>query len=549
ALDRQQPLPASFAQQRQWLLWTLEPHSRAYHTPIVVRLQGQLDHTALEQTFAALVMRHEAFRTHFSQQNGQLCQVIEPQGLVTVRWERLENADKCVVEARIAQEIAVLFDLERGPLLRVKVFEVAPEQHLLVVTLHHIISDGWSMGVLGREFAALYSAFKRQQPLSLAPLAVQYADYAHWQRNWLEGGELARQLDYWRDQLGTEHPVLELATDHPRRPGEGYSEGRVDLRLPIELEQRVRQLAQRNSLTLFQVFVASFAVLLQRYSGQDDIRIGMPISNRNAQELEGVVGFFVNTLVLRLPLHAQDSVNRLLAQVRDTALAAQAHQDLPFDKLVEALNPQRSLTHNPLFQVMYNHLNTVGAAAAGHSLPGLVAEEWVLPGGMAQFELTLETLETDNGISASFIYAAELFDSATVEGMAQHWLNLLRAMVEQPQQPVGELRLLSPVQWQALLENARGQAPESAVESVLELFAERVRQAPDAIALIEGEQRLSYSALDRRSNRLARRLRAAGVKADVLVAMVAERGMDLVTGLLAIFKAGGAYLPLDPQYP
>ncbi|RWU21428.1 non-ribosomal peptide synthetase [Pseudomonas alkylphenolica] len=549
ALDRQQPLPASFAQQRQWLLWTLEPHSRAYHTPIVVKLQGQLDRIALEQTFAALVARHEAFRTHFSQQDGQLYQVIEPQRQVTVRWERLQQADKPVIEARIAQEIAVLFDLERGPLLRVKVFEVAPEQHLLVVTLHHIISDGWSMGVLGREFAALYGAFQRQQPLSLAPLAVQYADYAHWQRYWLEEGELARQLDYWRGQLGTEHPVLELASDHPRRAGEGYSEGRVDLRLPITLEQRVRQLAQRNSLTLFQVFVASFAVLLHRYSGQDDIRIGMPVSNRNAQELEGVVGFFVNTLVLRLPVHAQDAVNTLLAQVRDTALAAQAHQDLPFDKLVEALNPQRSLTHNPLFQVMYNHLNTVGAAAAGNSLPGLVAEEWVLPGGMAQFELTLETLETDNGISASFIYAAELFNAATIEGMAAHWLNLLRAMVEQPQQPVGQLRLLGPAQWQTLLENARGQAPVRAVESVLELFAERVRQTPDAIALIEGEQRLSYGALDRRSNRLARRLRAAGVKADVLVAMVAERGMDLVTGLLAIFKAGGAYLPLDPQYP
>ncbi|MBS7596786.1 non-ribosomal peptide synthetase [Pseudomonas sp. RC2C2] len=544
-----QPLPASFAQQRQWLLWTLEPQSQAYHTPIVVQLRGQLERTALEQTFAALVARHEAFRTRFSQQQGTLYQMVDADDPLIVRWERLEQADSAQIQASVGAEIATLFDLERGPLLRVKVLEVAAEHFILVVTLHHIISDGWSMGVLGREFAALYGAFQRQQPLSLAPLAVQYGDYAHWQRRWLEGGELARQLDYWRGQLGSEHPVLELATDHPRQAGQHYREGRVELHLPVELEQRIRQLARRNNLTLFQVFIASFALLLQRYSGQDDIRIGMPISNRNAEELEGLVGFFVNTLVMRLPLAAQASVNALLAQARDTALAAQAHQDLPFDKLVEALNPQRSLQHNPLFQVMYNHLNTVGAAAAGNSLPHLSAQEMLLPGGMAQFELTLETLETDHGIQAAFIYAAELFNAATIESMARHWQNLLRAMVEQPEQAIGQLRVQDDRQWQALLAGACGQAPAVHAESLVELFAARVQQQPEALALIEGEQRLSYAELDRRSNQLARHLRAAGVGPEVRVGLLAERGMALVTALLAIFKAGGAYVPLDPQYP
>ncbi|MGF6593127.1 amino acid adenylation domain-containing protein [Pseudomonas sp. 2835] len=545
----QQPLPASFAQQRQWLLWTLEPQSQAYHTPIVVQLQGQLDRAALEQTFAALVARHAAFRTRFSQQAGALYQIVDAEDPLTVCWERLEQADSAQIEASISTEIATLFDLEQGPLLRVKVLEVAAGHFILVVTLHHIICDGWSMGILGREFAALYGAFQRQQPLTLAPLAVQYADYAHWQRQWLEGGEMARQLDYWREQLGSEHPVLELATDHPRQAGQHYREGRVDLRLPVALEQRLRQLARRNNLTLFQLFIASFALLLQRYSGQDDIRIGMPISNRNAEELEGLVGFFVNTLVMRLPLSAQASVNDLLAQARDTALAAQAHQDLPFDKLVEALNPQRSLQHNPLFQVMYNHLNTVGAAAAGSSLPQLSAREILLPGAMAQFELTLETLETDHGIQAAFLYAAELFNASTINTMAEHWLNLLWAMVEQPEQAIGQLRLQDEQQWQAMLAGAQGQAPAVRAESLLELFAARVQQQPEALALIEDEQRLSYAELDRRSNCLARRLRAAGVGPQVRVGLVAERGMALVSALLAIFKAGAAYVPLDPQYP
>ncbi len=541
-LTGQQPRLASFAQQRQWLFWTLEPDSVAYHTPIIVKLQGELDRRALEQTFAALAARHEAFRTRFVLDGDVLCQQVEAQSQVAVQWQSLAGS----VEPAVLAETHALFDLADGPLMRVKVFQLEPQQHLLVVTLHHIISDGASMGVLGREFAALYAAFHAGQAPQLPALAVQYSDYAQWQRDWLATGEMQRQLDYWRGQLGTEHPVLELATDHPRRDGQGYREGRVDFTLDPLLASGVRDLAQRSQLTLFQLFVASFGVLLQRYSSSDDVRIGVPVSNRNAQELEGVVGFFVNTLVLRLQLDPQLSVLEVLQQSKATALAAQAHQDLPFDKLVEALNPQRSLQHNPLFQVMYNHLNTVGAAGSD-SLPGLKAEEVVLAGGMAQFDLTLETLETDHGLRASFIYAADLFDATTLHTLAQHWRQLLAAMVADPHQAIGQLALHTPAEQRALI--SHGQRPAGEDASVISLFERQALLAPDAIAVIAGDQHLSYRQLDARANHLAQRLLEAGVGSETPVGLALPRGVELVVGLLAIFKAGAAYVPLDLAYP
>ncbi|MFK3774284.1 amino acid adenylation domain-containing protein [Pseudomonas sp. NPDC089406] len=545
AVGREAPLLASFAQQRQWLFWTLEPHSVAYHTPLVADFTGALDRAALQATFAALVARHEALRTHFKRDGEQLLQVVEAQGALRLEWERVDEAD--ALQARIEAEVNALFDLERGPLMRARVFELAADRHVLVVTLHHIVSDGGSMGVLGREFAQLYRAFQQGEAAGLAPLALQYADYAQWQRQWLEAGEMQRQLDYWRTQLGSEHPVLELPCDHPRGAGRDYREGRLDLRLPEPLAQAVRQYARQQRLTLFQVFVAAYAMLLQRYCGQRDIRIGLPVNNRNAEALEGVVGFFVNTLVLRLDIDPQQALEQIARQARDTALAAQAHQDLPFDRLVEALNPQRSLQHNPLFQVMYNHLNTVGAAAAG-SLPGVQAQERVLPAGQAQFDLTLETLETDHGIQVAFLYAAELFEPASITAMADAWLGLLQALVEQPQQALGNVVLQTPEDWQRRLA-ALPDTPHDAPDSVLAAFARQVQRAPQALALVQGEERLDYAALDLRSDQVAAHLRAEGVGPESLVAIVAERGIALVVGLLGIFKAGGGYLPLDPAYP
>ncbi|AZP72395.1 hypothetical protein EJJ20_26050 [Pseudomonas poae] len=320
----------------------------------------------------------------------------------------------------------------------------------------------------------------------------------------------------------------------------------MDFTLDTALASGVRSLAQRSQLTLFQLFVASFGLLLQRYAGTDDLRIGVPVSNRNAQELEGVVGFFVNTLVLRLQLVPQQSVLDVLQQSKAIALGAQAHQDLPFDKLVEALNPQRSAQHNPLFQVMYNHLNTVGAAGSD-SLPGLQAEEVVLEGGMAQFDLTLETLETDQGLRASFIYAADLFDAATLHTLAGHWRQLLTAMVANPHQAIGQLSLQTAAEQRALI--SHGQRPAGDAVSVISMFERQVRQTPDAIAVIAGEQHLSYRQLDARANHVAQRLLDMGVGPETLVGLALPRSAELVVGLLAIFKAGAAFVPLDLKYP
>jgi amino acid adenylation domain-containing protein/non-ribosomal peptide synthase protein (TIGR01720 family) len=551
-LDRDLPLAVSHAQQRQWLFWQLEPESTAYHTPIVVRLQGQLDLVALERTFAALAARHEALRTTFVEQAGQLTQRIAPTLDAVLEHERLApGTPRDAIEARVLAETQRLFDLAQGPLWRARLMEVEAHDHLLVVTLHHIISDGGSMSVLAREFVQLYGAFKAGREPVLPVLPVQYADYAGWHRDWLEQGEMQRQLGYWREQLGDEHPLLELPTTHSRQALRSHRLGRVGMRLEAGLERDLRQLARAHELTLFQVFLAAFALLLQRYTDQSDIRIGIPVTNRNRLELEGVLGFFVNTLVMRVPLAPQLKADALLRQVKATVLGAQSHQDLPFDRLVEALNPPRTPGQNPLFQVMYNHLSIAGENVGGRSLPGLAAREMILEGGTAQFDLTLETLETNDGIQVSLLYAAELFDAPAMARMARHWQQLLRALVAQTQQPIAVLSMLDAgEQAQTLADWPSGALPpEAHARPVHQLIAERAQLTPQAVAVIVGEQSLSYAELDHQANRLAHSLIARGVGPEVLVAIALERSVEMLVGLLAILKAGGAFVPLDPEYP
>ncbi|PWY53264.1 non-ribosomal peptide synthetase [Pseudomonas sp. RW409] len=550
ALGRDEPLPASHAQQRQWLFWQMHPQSTAYHTPIVVRLQGVPDRQALQHSFDALALRHEAFRTTFTQHQDSLCQVVHPQGEIPLAWERLApGLSREAVEARALEETQVLFDLEHGPLCRARVLQIAEQECLLVVTLHHIISDGASMSVLAREFVALYRGFIQGQAPQFDELSVQYADYASWHRAWLEQGEQQRQLDYWREQLGLEHPVLELPVDHPRQALVSHRQERLGLRLPVDLEQGLRRLAREHDMTLFQLFLGSFALLLHRYCDQPDIRIGVPVSNRRHQEMEGVMGFFVNTLVMRVELAPSLAVGQLLRQVKATALAAQAHQDLPFDRLVDALKPQRALDQNPLFQVMYNHLSIAGESADGASLPGLHAEEMVLQGGTAQFDLTLETLETDAGINASFIYAGELFEVSTVEGFADHWRNLLQGMLE-PQQAIGELAMLGREEQGRIRQDwDHTQVVYPTNRFVHQLFADQAARAPEAPAVFFAEQRLSYRELDIQANQLAHKLIELGVGPEVRVAIAMPRCAEIMVAFLAVLKAGGVYVPLDIEYP
>ncbi|SDZ66221.1 non-ribosomal peptide synthetase [Pseudomonas sp. NFIX28] len=550
ALGRDQPLPASHAQQRQWLFWKMHPESTAYHTPIVVRLQGRLDPQALQRTFAALAGRHEAFRSTFAQVGDTLCQAIHAAGEVPLAWERLApGLGREAVEAKALEETQRLFDLERGPLCRARVLQLDEQDSLLVVTLHHIISDGASMSVLAREFVALYRGFVEGRAPALGELAVQYADYASWHRAWLEQGEQQRQLEYWREQLGSEQPILELPVDHPRQALPSYRQDRLGVRLEGALEQGLRRLAREQGMTLFQLFLGSFALLLHRYTDQPDIRIGVPVSNRRHQEMEGVMGFFVNTLVMRVELAPGLAVEQLLRQVKATALAGQAHQDLPFDRLVDALNPQRSLDRNPLFQVMYNHLSIAGENAGSDSLPGLRAEEQVLRGGTAQFDLTLETLETDAGINASFIYAGELFDATTIERMARHWRHLLQAML-QVRQAIGELPMLGEQEQRQIREDwDHTQVVYPTERFVHQLFADQAAKAPDALAVIFAEQRLSYRQLDVQANQLAHKLVELGVGPEVRVAIAMPRCAEIMVAFLAVLKAGGVYVPLDIEYP
>ncbi|WP_339494068.1 non-ribosomal peptide synthase/polyketide synthase [Pseudomonas sp. EA_35y_Pfl1_P108] len=540
AVTRDQPLALSFAQERQWFLWQLDPTSAAYHVPSALHLRGRLDVAALEQALQALVQRHEPLRTTFEEDGEHTWQVIHPSLPMPIEQQRVAAS---AIEHAVAQEIQRPFDLVAGPLMRVKLLRVEPEHHVLVITQHHIISDGWSMQVMVDELVALYAGQPR-----LPGLPIQYADYAQWQRDWMAAGEKQRQLDYWRMRLGMEHPVLELPLDHPRPAVQSHRGARRQVHLDNALVADLKALALRQGVTLFVLLLASFQVLLHRYSGQSQIRVGVPIANRNRLETERLLGFFVNTQVLQADMHGQMAFDQLLVQARQRALEAHAHQELPFEQLVEALQPQRSLGHNPLFQVMFNHQDSLRAAPV--QLPGLALQPVDWSGHSTQFDLSLETEESAEGLWASLTYATDLFDAATVERLAEHWQNLLCAVVRDASQAVDELMMLSAPQWQQMLETWNDTAVDYPRERcVHQLFEARALAQPHALALQFNGQALSYDELNRRANRLAHRLIAAGVGPDVLVAVHVERSLDMVVGLLATLKAGGAYVPLDPQFP
>ncbi|EPA6882868.1 pyoverdine non-ribosomal peptide synthetase PvdD [Pseudomonas aeruginosa] len=545
--DRQQPLALSFAQERQWFLWQLEPESAAYHIPSALRLRGRLDVDALQRSFDSLVERHETLRTRFRLEGGRSYQQVQP--AVSVSIEREQFGEEGLIE-RIQAIVVQPFDLERGPLLRVNLLQLAEDDHVLVLVQHHIVSDGWSMQVMVEELVQLYAAYSRGLEVALPALPIQYADYALWQRSWMEAGEKERQLAYWTGLLGGEQPVLELPFDRPRPARQSHRGAQLGFELSRELVEAVRALAQREGASSFMLLLASFQALLYRYSGQADIRVGVPIANRNRVETERLIGFFVNTQVLKADLDGRMGFDELLAQARQRALEAQAHQDLPFEQLVEALQPERNASHNPLFQVLFNHQSEIRSVTPEVQLEDLRLEGLAWDGQTAQFDLTLDIQEDENGIWASFDYATDLFDASTVERLAGHWRNLLRGIVANPRQRLGELPLLDAPERRQTLSEWNPAQRECAVQGTLQQrFEEQVRQRPQAVALILDEQRLSYGELNARANRLAHCLIARGVGADVPVGLALERSLDMLVGLLAILKAGGAYLPLDPAAP
>ncbi|RPT94566.1 non-ribosomal peptide synthetase, partial [Pseudomonas aeruginosa] len=546
-LPRVAELPLSHAQQRMWFLWKLEPESAAYHLPSVLHVRGVLDRAALQQAFDWLVLRHETLRTRFEEVDGQARQTILANMPLRIVLEDCAGASEATLRQRVAEEIRQPFDLARGPLLRVRLLALAGQEHVLVITQHHIVSDGWSMQVMVDELLQAYAAARRGEQPTLAPLTLQYADYAAWHRAWLDSGEGARQLDYWRERLGAEQPVLELPADRVR-PAQASGRGqRLDMALPVSLSEELLACARREGVTPFMLLLASFQVLLKRYSGQSDIRVGVPIANRNRAEVERLIGFFVNTQVLRCQVDAGLAFRDLLGRVREAALGAQAHQDLPFEQLVDALQPERNLSHSPLFQVMYNHQSGERQDA---QVDGLHIESFAWDGAAAQFDLALDTWETPDGLGAALTYATDLFEARTVERMARHWQNLLRGMLENPQASVDSLPMLDAEERYQLLEGWNATAAEYPLQrGVHRLFEEQVERTPTAPALAFGEERLDYAELNRRANRLAHALIERGVGADRLVGVAMERSIEMVVALMAILKAGGAYVPVDPEYP
>ncbi|WP_207849586.1 MULTISPECIES: non-ribosomal peptide synthetase [unclassified Pseudomonas] len=553
AAEPQTTFELSYAQQRQWFLWQLDPQSAAYNIPAVLRLQGPLNIAALQHSFDVLLERHQSLRSRFVEDDGQVLQTLAAFTALPIEQHDLRaqpQAERLACAMRQVQaDIARPFDLQHGSLLRVSLLQLDTEDHVLALTLHHIVTDGWSMGVLIEEFSRLYAAHCQGQDAPLEPLPIQYSDYAAWQRRWMEAGELERQLNWWRDTLGSEQPLLELPTDRPRPAQPSQRGARLDFALEADLAAGLMALAKQANVTPFMLLLASFQALLYRYSGQSDLRIGVPIGNRNRAETRGLIGFFVNTQVMRVEVDGRQTFSQLLEQTRAAALDAQDYQDLPFERLVQALQGDRSMSHSPLFQVMFNH-QQAKAAAVGGLLAGLRVEALNATTPTTQFDLQLDTQEVGDQLFASLTYATDLFDAGRIEHLARHWRNLLAGVLANPQCPLAELPLLDADERVGILDELNDTAQVYPGEVCVQRhFETRAAQQPDATALVFEGQRLSYAELNRRANRLAHHLRAQGVGAEVIVGIACERSFEMVVGLLAILKAGGAYVPLDPEYP
>nr|WP_038760094.1 non-ribosomal peptide synthetase [Burkholderia pseudomallei] len=545
----------SLAQQRLWFLTQLEGVSEAYHMSGAVRLDGPLNREVLQRALNRIVMRHEALRTCFVREEGEPIQVIQPHADLTMSYHDLREAESIRHEAGNLEQRAkdlsqahasAPFDLSRDLPVRVLLLQLADEAHVVQVVMHHIASDGWSVGVFLQELSALYGSFIAEQGDPLAPLPLQYADYAAWQRRWLASGQLEKQGAFWQTNLSGAPTLLELPTDRPRPPKQSHAGASVEVKLGAALSERVKRLSQRHGVTPYMTLLSSWAAVLSRLSGQEEVVIGSPVAGRNRTEVEPLIGFFVNTLALRLDLSSEPTVGELLKRTKAQVLSAQAHQDLPFDQVVERVKPPRSTAHPPLFQVMFVWQN---AHEGSLQIPGLRLSTWGDPLTMAPFELTLAVREHQDDIACTLTYATSLFDRATVERYLGHWLRQLDAMATDADPVVTGLPLLGEAERAQVLhgwnETGRAYARDACLH---QLFEAQVSRTPEAAAVICGDETLSYTDLDARANRLAHYLRGQGVGPDTRVGLALGRGVEMMTGLLAVLKAGGAYVPLDPGY-
>jgi amino acid adenylation domain-containing protein len=549
--DRSRPLPLSFAQHRLWFLDSLDRAAgAAYHLPAALHLQGPLLLEVLRAALDRIVARHEALRTHFELVGEAPVQVIAPADvglMLTVEDLSSDPPNAEQLRRLIEAEASKLFDLTTGPLIRGRLLRLGEREHVLLMTQHHIISDGWSIGVLIREVSLLYAALSHHRADPLPPLPVQYADYAAWQRRWLQGEMLHRQVEFWKAQLNGAPALLELPTDRPRPPVQSYVGGAVPLRLSVELSAGLRRLASQQGCTLFMTLLAGWATLLSRLSNQEDVVIGTPVANRQRTQVESLVGLFVNTLPMRVQVRESDTTATLLGQVKARALAAYAHQDLPFEQVVEAVQPPRSLAYSPIFQVGLSLDNT---PAEDLRLAGLSLSTIELPGSTTQLDLFLSLRDDGQVIGGELTYVSSLFEATSVARIAGYFTTLMASMVADVQQTVHTLPLLSAIQREQILRgNNRTAVAYPEQRTLPSAFEEQAAIRPNSTALVCKGERLSYEQLNRQANRIAHRLAAMGVRPDQRVAICVERNVGMVVGLLGILKAGAAYVPLDPRYP
>ncbi|MFL6198785.1 MAG: non-ribosomal peptide synthetase, partial [Thermoanaerobaculia bacterium] len=551
--------PLSFAQQRLWFLDRLEPGSPWYNMAIPLRLTGRLDVAALAAALQEIERRHETLRTTFALDGeGSAVQTVGPPAGLPLSGADLRGLPSAVRETELLRLLSAearrSFDLARGPLLRAALYSTGEDEHAFLLSMHHIVSDGWSLGVLVQELAGLYEAFSHSRPPSLPALPIQYADFAVWQLGLLAGPALAALLDYWQQQLAGLPPLVELPADRPRPAVQTFRGATLPLVLPPGTTAAVQALSRRAGATPFMTLLAAFLALLHRYTGQSDLAVGSPIANRERMELEGLIGFFVNTLVLRGDLSGDPGFLELLARVKSLAAGAYAHQDLPFEKLVEELEPERQLSHTPLFQVLFVLQN---APVPALNLSGLTLAPLPARSGTSKFDLSLYFWEGGAELSGHFEYNTDLFDPATIARMADHFTRLVAGALAHPERRISELPLLGPTERHQLLAEAGDTEPafhvDPGIARLHQPFEAQAARTPDAVALIAdaiaGEERLTYRELDRRANQLAHRLRALGVGPESLVGIAMRRSAGLVVAILATLKAGGAYVPLDPEYP
>ncbi|PMB00595.1 non-ribosomal peptide synthetase, partial [Fischerella thermalis CCMEE 5196] len=544
-------LPLSFAQQRLWFLEQLQPDSYTYNLPTAVRLTGILDVGLLERSLNTIIQRHEVLRTNFKTVDGNPVLQIQPSVTLPLTVIDLQNFNPIEQDEEVRhlalKEAQTPFNLATDVLLRVKILQLAKDENIVLFTMHHIISDGWSMEILVKELATLYTAFSSNKPSPLPELAIQYVDFAIWQRQWLQGEVLETQLDYWRQQLGGILPVLQLPTDYPRGRVQTFRGAIESFSLSPQLSQGIINLAKNAGVTPFITLLTAYKILLHRYTGQTDILVGTPVANRHRREIESLIGFFVNTLVLRSNLADNPSFQELLQQLKTTTWQAYDHQDIPFEKLVEVLQPERDLSFNPLFQVKFRLEN---APTEKLELPGLTITPVNRTEASAKLDLSLDMYETSEGFVGAFEYNRDLFAPETINRMVGHFQTLLTAIVEHPENRISQLPLLTESEKQTILIDWNQTEVEFPSHLTFQdLFTAQVEKTPDAVAIIFENQFLTYRELNQKSNQLAHYLKQKGVKPEVIVGLCVERSPLMIIALLGILKAGGAYLPLDPNYP